>query len=181
MKHCVICTLNTPVGLITVCEYHKGVVRVDFDNGTSALNDIDIKIVGRDRRFFEDNTPDIPTKKLFFDSAMQLCEYFVGMRNHFDLPVVVSAKEGTFKREVLEQLNIIPFGQTVSYMELATKAKKPKAYRAAATVIANNKTPIILPCHRVINSNGKVGKFIAGTEVKQKLLNIEQKYHLGSG
>jgi len=174
MKPCIICTLNTPIGLITITEFHKGVVRLDFDSGEAALADKDLRIMGRDRRFFDDATPSIPTKKQFFDSAMQICEYFAGTRKEFDLPIVISAPEDSFERKVYEQLNLIPYGTVISYAVLAARSSSPKAYRAAGNANAKNKIPIILPCHRVIAKDGTLGGYSGGLEIKRILLKLEK-------
>jgi methylated-DNA-[protein]-cysteine S-methyltransferase len=80
-----------------------------------------------------------------------------------------------FKKKVLEQMALIPFGQTITYAELAKRAGNPKAYRAAASVCARNDSPIIYPCHRVVGSDGKLNNYgFGGPEVKKWLLEFEK-------
>lgn len=104
----------------------------------------------------------------------QLQEYFAGLRRIFDLPL---APEGTtFQLAAWQALLTIPYGQTASYKEMAVKVGNPKACRAIG--MANNKNPIsiIIPCHRVIGTGGKLVGYAGGLDIKQKLLALEQKH-----
>ncbi len=84
---------------------------------------------------------------------------------------------GDFQRRVLEQCRLIPYGATISYGELAAKAGSPRAARAAGNCMAANKTPLLVPCHRVVHSGGRVGSFSApgGTSMKRRLLAMESQ------
>lgn len=101
----------------------------------------------------------------------QLCEYFDGKRKVFDIPL--NFKGTDFQKKVWQALTTIPYGKTWSYKELAVAIGNEKACRAVG--MANNKNPIaiIVPCHRVVGSNGKLVGYAAGLDVKQILLNIE--------
>lgn len=101
----------------------------------------------------------------------QLCEYFDGKRKVFDIPL--NFKGTDFQKKVWHALTTIPYGKTWSYKELAVAIGNEKACRAVG--MANNKNPIaiIVPCHRVVGSNGKLVGYAAGLDVKQILLNIE--------
>lgn len=114
-------------------------------------------------------------KSEFNDFVMiQLNEYFKGQRQNFEIPLKLHSKS-KFKESVWAELTKIPFGQTVSYKDIAMKINNPKAYRAVGNAVGNNPIPIIVPCHRVLASRGKLGGFSLGIDVKKKLLKIEQK------
>ncbi|MDR1483628.1 MAG: methylated-DNA--[protein]-cysteine S-methyltransferase [Planctomycetaceae bacterium] len=104
----------------------------------------------------------------------QLSEYFAGDRKIFDFPILPEGTE--FQKQVWRQLQLIPYGETVSYGNIATKISNPKSARAVGN--ANNKNPIaiVVPCHRVIGANGNLVGYAAGLEIKEKLLALEKKY-----
>lgn len=108
---------------------------------------------------------------LLLEAEKQLSQYFEGKREKFDLPLLL---EGTpFQIKIWRNLIKIPYGQTISYAELAEKAGNKKAARAAGN--ANNKNPILIavPCHRVIGADGKLSGFACGTDKKKFLLALE--------
>jgi len=108
-------------------------------------------------------------------AAAQLREYFSGDRTEFDLPL---ALDGTpFQRAVWRKLMEIPYGETISYGELARRVGNPKASRAVGSANGANRIPIVIPCHRVIASGGKLGGFGGGLPVKEALLALEKKVH----
>lgn len=106
------------------------------------------------------------------EAVKQLREYFAGRRTEFDLPV--SPDGTTFQRAVWRHLQLIPYGQTVSYGELARRVGNPKASRAVGGANHANPIPIVIPCHRVIGANGKLTGFGGGLPIKQALLSLEQ-------
>jgi len=106
-------------------------------------------------------------------TAMQLKEYFVGKRKKFDIPL---NPQGTdFQRSVWKALQDIPYGKTRSYKQIAQAIGNPKACRAVG--MANNKNPIwiLIPCHRVIGTDGSLTGYGGGIEMKKKLLKLEKK------
>jgi methylated-DNA-[protein]-cysteine S-methyltransferase len=104
--------------------------------------------------------------------AAQLAEYFAGERREFDLPVVF---EGTpFQQTVWRALQEIPCGETVSYGELAERIGRPTASRAVGLANGHNPISIIVPCHRVVGSNGSLTGYGGGIERKRYLLNLER-------
>ncbi|MDE0272361.1 MAG: methylated-DNA--[protein]-cysteine S-methyltransferase [Gammaproteobacteria bacterium] len=108
----------------------------------------------------------------FGDVKEQLDGYFARRRQRFDLPL---APTGTaFQRKVLEALQAIPYGETRSYKEVAAAIGKPRAVRAVGAANGRNPIPIIIPCHRVIGSDGSLTGFGGGLEVKRALLALEQ-------
>ena len=108
----------------------------------------------------------------FDDVREQLDGYFAGRRQRFDLPLAPTGT--TFQRKVLEALQAIPYGETRSYKEVATAIGKPRAVRAVGAANGRNPIPIIIPCHRVIGSDGSLTGFGGGLEVKRRLLALEQ-------
>jgi len=101
----------------------------------------------------------------------QLREYFAGTRRSFDLPL---DPQGTaFQREVWWRLAEIPFGETISYAQLARRVGKPSATRAVGAANGRNPLPIVLPCHRVIGANGSLTGFGGGLATKEFLLRLE--------
>jgi methylated-DNA-[protein]-cysteine S-methyltransferase len=106
-------------------------------------------------------------------AVKQLREYFAGKRADFDLPL---APEGTeFQRTVWRNLQDIPYGETISYGELAKRVGNPKASRAVGAANGQNPIPIVIPCHRVIGANGKLTGFGGGLPTKEALLGLEAK------
>ena len=107
------------------------------------------------------------------EAIRQLREYFAGARTDFDLPL---APEGTeFQRNVWRRLQEIPYGETISYGELARRIGNPQASRAVGSANGSNPIPIVIPCHRVIGSNGKLTGFGGGLPVKEALLGLEAR------
>ena len=102
----------------------------------------------------------------------ELDEYFEGKRQRFDLPLDV-ALLADFNRRVLRELVRVPYGEVVTYGELASRAARPRAARAVGTVMNRNPLPIVLPCHRVIGANGKLVGYGGGLDRKEKLLRLE--------
>ncbi|MGI5228827.1 methylated-DNA--[protein]-cysteine S-methyltransferase [Actinoallomurus sp. CA-142502] len=113
----------------------------------------------------------------FTEAARQLEEYFAGTRTRFDLPL---APAGTpFQRQVWEALQAIPYGQTVSYGQLADRLGRPAAARAVGFANGHNPISIIVPCHRVVGSNGDLTGYGGGLERKRRLLDFERSVSEG--
>src|SRR5204863_3721390 len=102
----------------------------------------------------------------------ELDEYFAGRRRAFDLPVDLSLV-ADFNRVVLGELAQVPYGEVVTYGQLAARADRPRAARAVGTVMNRNPIPIVLPCHRVIGANGKLVGYGGGLDRKRQLLTLE--------
>lgn len=105
------------------------------------------------------------------EAMRQLREYFAGKRAEFDLPFALAGT--AFQRSVWRQLQQIPYGETISYGELARRVGNPKASRAVGSANGANPLPILIPCHRVIASDGTLGGFGGGLPTKQTLLALE--------
>lgn len=109
-------------------------------------------------------------------TASQLSEYFEGHRKIFNLPLNLMNFGTVFQQEVWQLLTTIPYGQTCSYKEQALKLKNPKAVRAVARSNGLNPYCIIVPCHRVIASNGSLTGYVGGIAIKKYLLDLEQRF-----
>ena len=145
---------NSPVGRLLVELENGFLVRLDFADG--------IQAEGKNGN----------ESALLAKVAMQLDEYFRGARKNFDLPLNPAGTE--FQRKVWDALLAIPYGETRTYREIAEAAGCPKGFRAVG--MANNKNPIaiIIPCHRVIGSNGKLVGYASGLGRKEALLALER-------
>lgn len=109
----------------------------------------------------------------FHEIVRQLEAYFAGQLEVFDVPL---APEGTpFQQKVWTKLCDIPYGETISYRELARRLGNPNASRAVGLANGSNPIPIIIPCHRVIGSNGKLTGYGGGLPIKEKLLALEKQ------
>jgi len=106
------------------------------------------------------------------ETARQLDEYFAGRRRRFELPIDLQLATG-FRRAVLGQLLDVAYGSTASYATLAAATGSPRAARAVGTACATNPVPIVVPCHRVVRSDGTIGNYGGGTEAKRTLLRLE--------
>lgn len=112
------------------------------------------------------------TAEPFAETRRQLAEYFAGGRRAFDLPL--SPRGTTFQRIVWAFLREVPYGETVSYGELARRINEPKACRAVGLANGRNPLSIVVPCHRVVGSNGRLAGYSGGLAKKEFLLGLEQ-------
>lgn len=147
----------------------------------SPLGDITVAVDGdalaelhiADDRYFTE----IPTSwrrgdhPLFKQITKELKEYFDGRRTDFSVPLTTQGTE--FQRSVWKALQAIPQGETVTYAKIAAVIGKPKAIRAVGTAIGRNPICIVVPCHRVLASNGSLGGYVAGLQRKRYLLQLE--------
>jgi len=147
-------TLETPIGIMTF---------IDRGGEICAVNVGDIPIYPE--RAEMGNTRALSSAK------KQMTEYFRGKRTHFDLPLMPVGTK--FQMNVWRELFKIPFGRIVSYADVARAIGAPAAHRAVGTAVGKNPIPIIIPCHRVITSNAKIGGFRLGLPMKRQLLQHE--------
>jgi methylated-DNA-[protein]-cysteine S-methyltransferase len=115
-----------------------------------------------------DAVGEVPT--VLKETATQLDEYFAGERTDFDVPMELDGTD--FQREVWAELSRIPYGKTISYGELARRVGRPNGPRAVGQANGRNPIPVIVPCHRVLASNG-IGGYGGGLKVKRELLALE--------
>lgn len=116
----------------------------------------------------------LQTTELLSMATIQLDEYFQGKRTTFSLPFKLTGTP--FQLVVWKELQNIPYGQTTSYKEIAQKINKPKSCRAVGMANNKNPLPIIIPCHRVIGSNGKLIGYAGGLKLKNYLLELEKSH-----
>jgi methylated-DNA-[protein]-cysteine S-methyltransferase len=132
----------------------------------------------RELRFVEAGRPRTPEAywrsggKLVDQAAAELAEYFAGLRQRFDLPLAPVGS--ALDQQLWRALSEVPYGATVTYGELATRVGRPWAARAAGAASRRNPIAIVIPCHRVIGSDGRLVGYAAGLERKQWLLALEQ-------
>ena len=126
-------------------------------------------------RLLTDLTDPQYSKDFFLPIQKKIKDYFAGRKVDFSSVPVMIGSFRPFSKGVLSACRKIEFGQTISYAALADKVKKPLAARAVGNAIAKNPLPLIIPCHRVIKSNGRIGKFSAAgrQKTKRKLLEFE--------
>jgi methylated-DNA-[protein]-cysteine S-methyltransferase len=157
-------TLDTPVGTLLLAATVNGLVRVAFETEghDKVLQSLADRVSPRIL-----NTP-----KRLDVAAREIDEYFGGARQHFDLPLDFRLTTG-FRRQILAHLSDIGYGQTASYGSVAAAAGSPKAVRAVGTACANNPLPVVVPCHRVVRSDGSLGGYLGGLAAKQLLLTME--------
>jgi methylated-DNA-[protein]-cysteine S-methyltransferase len=141
-----------------------GLIRVAFDR-----EDHDAVLVS----LAEKVSPRIMLAPARLDRAAgELDEYFAGTRRAFDLPLDFRLSSG-FRRSVLAHLPEIGYGRTESYAQVATAAGSPRAVRAVGSACATNPLPLVVPCHRVVRSDGSFGGYRGGPEAKRLLLSLE--------
>lgn len=157
-------TVDSPFGLLLLAASPEGLVRVAFEReGHDAVlaqlaSSISPRILRSPRR------TDVV--------ARQLEEYFAGRRRHFDVPVDLQLVRG-FRRAVISHLREIAYGATESYATVARAAGNPAAVRAVGSACSHNPVPVVLPCHRVVRSDGSIGQYLGGAEAKAALLAME--------
>jgi methylated-DNA-[protein]-cysteine S-methyltransferase len=150
------CYLNAPIGDLLLAGDGEALSLVGFPQG----------------KMRHDPEPNwIYNEKPFAAARQQLEEYFAGERKDFDLPLHLSGTD--FQVRVLEELQRIPYGETTTYGAIAERIGRPKAVRAVGAANGRNPIPIIIPCHRVIGSSGKLTGFGGGLDTKEELLRFE--------
>lgn len=156
--------LDSPVGSLLLAGTERGLVRIAF-----AIEDHDHVLATLAARI----SPRILHAPARLDqAARELEEYFGGRRTLFDLPLDLRLSTG-FRRDVLAHLIEVAYGTTTSYASLALAAGNPKAVRAVGSACATNPLPVVVPCHRVLRSDGGVGGYLGGTDAKRTLLSLE--------
>jgi methylated-DNA-[protein]-cysteine S-methyltransferase len=151
-------TIESPIGPLMLAGDQGGLRLVHFATGRHPRSPA--------RDWIED-------RKLFKEVIRQLEAYFLGKLQDFDVPVVLDGTE--FQLLVWRNLQKIPYGETISYGQLARRIGSPQAARAVGLANGSNPIPIIVPCHRVIGSNGDLTGFGGGLPVKKKLLELENR------
>lgn len=145
------CLCQTPIGTVHITESEKGITGLSFCGDTEQAPDISGIYLG--------------------EACRQLREYFSKKRRSFDVPLDLRGSE--FQRRVWNELQCIPYGETLCYQDIAERIGSPKAARAVG--LANNRNPILImiPCHRVVGKNKKLIGYAGGIERKEYLLALE--------
>lgn len=157
-------TVDSPIGPLLIAGTPEGLVRLAFE-----LEDHDAVLDS----LAEAISPRVLAAPARLDDvARQLDDYFAGRRPTFDVEVDLRLST-TFRRTVLDHLRQVPYGETTSYRDLAAAAGNPGAVRAVGSACATNPVPIVVPCHRVVRTDGTIGRYRGGTEAKHLLLALE--------
>lgn len=148
--------LDTPIGPLTVVAAAAGVLRIGF-GATAEVVDPDTSA---------------EAARLAASAVSELDAYFAGRRTTFEVLLDRSVVSG-FRAVVLEELTTVPYGDVVSYGELARRVGRPGAARAVGTAMATNPWPIVVPCHRVVRTGGALGAYGGGEGAKRWLVDVE--------
>ncbi|WP_167043283.1 methylated-DNA--[protein]-cysteine S-methyltransferase [Salinibacterium sp. ZJ454] len=156
--------IDSPIGPLLLAATDKGLVRVGFEREgfDRVLDSLASRISPRILR--------APTR--LDAAARELDEYFAGRRTGFDLPLDYSLSSG-FRQTVQRHLSDIAYGTTETYKEVAEIVGNPKAVRAVGSACATNPLPVVVPCHRVLRTDGSLGGYLGGLEAKTALLTLE--------
>ena len=157
--------VDSPVGPLLLAATERGVVRVAFEieDHERVLESLGSSVGSRILRGGDRLDP----------LARELDDYFAGRRQGFDVPLDLRLARG-FRLTVLRHLGEIPYGSTESYGEVAVASGSPRAVRAVGSACATNPLPIVVPCHRVVRSDGSPGGYLGGLAAKASLLALER-------
>lgn len=157
--------VDSPLGRLLLASTEAGVVRVAFavEDHDRVLGDLADRV-----------SPRVLKAPRRLDAvAVALEDYLAGRSRRVDVPVDLRLLTG-YRREVVEALPTIRYGDTATYAELAGRTGRPRAVRAVGGACANNPVPLVLPCHRVVRSDGSEGGYRGGPEAKRQLLRLER-------
>ena len=160
-------TIPTPIGPMLAGATADAIVLCDFADRRM----IDAQVASIRRRIGPTRKGNAP---LLDRLESQLGEYFAGIRRDFDLPLDIPGS--AFQERVWDELRHIPYGETVSYRELAERVGAAAAYRAVGRANGSNRLAIVVPCHRVIATGGGLGGYGGGLPAKRRLLDLERAY-----
>jgi methylated-DNA-[protein]-cysteine S-methyltransferase len=163
-------SVDSPFGRLLVARTDRGVVRLALPKhrGTQQSED---EVLEDLARFVSPRVLESPSR--LDEERRELDEYFEGKRDHFEVPVDWNLTPPGFRNRALHAVARIPYGKTRTYGEIAKAAGNPRAFRAAGTACGRNAIPLIVPCHRVVQSGGGVGNYGGGPEMKRALLDLE--------
>jgi methylated-DNA-[protein]-cysteine S-methyltransferase len=157
-------TIDTPVGVLLLAATDIGLLRVAYETEGHA------EVLAA---LAESVSPCILRAPARLDAAArQFDEYFAKRRTSFDLPIDLRLVKG-FRRNVIEHLRSIGYGQRESYASVAAAVGNPRAVRAVGTACAHNPLPVVIGCHRVVRSDGSPGQYAGGAQAKSALLDLE--------
>lgn len=150
---------NTRFCDIILAGNHKGLAHLHLNTGEG-------------NRRFEISGEWMVNKAFFVDAETQILEYLNGTRKRFDLEICPRGTD--FQKQVWRELCRIPYGELTSYKDIACAMGNQKAARAVGAANGKNPIPLIIPCHRVVGTNGNLTGFAHGLEIKKRLINLEQ-------
>jgi methylated-DNA-[protein]-cysteine S-methyltransferase len=156
-------SLATPIGRVLVAATDRGLVRVSFRRSEASF----VAEIARGLGLAPVRAPEKTA-----EAVSQLRAYFAGTRRRFELPVDLD-RLSPFHRRVLQATARVPAGRLVSYGEIARRIGRPGGSRAVGQALGRNPLPIVIPCHRVVASGGRIGGYTGGLDVKRKLLRLE--------
>jgi methylated-DNA-[protein]-cysteine S-methyltransferase len=157
---------NSDEFVTTVCASPVGTLRL-----TASVHGLRSIEVVRGSKMKRETVPRTGAGAIVRQAEQELREYFAGRRRTFTVKLDLEGTE--FQRKAWQAMRKIPFGETISYGEQARKVGKPKAYRAVGSANGKNPIPIIVPCHRVLASDGSLGGYSLGLSMKRRLLALE--------
>ncbi len=162
--------VDSPFGELLVARTDRGVVRLALpsDRGRQRPRD---EVLEDLAAYVSPRILESP--KRLDEERRELDEYFEGKRTHFDVPVDWALTPKGFRNRALHAVARIPYGRIKTYAEIAKSAGNPRAFRAAGTACGHNPIPLIVPCHRVVQSGGGIGNYGGGPEMKRALLDLE--------
>ena len=152
--------LDSPIGVLTLVASDEGLTHVLFEG----QEPVDVGLPG--------DLPEVDDDPTLEAAASQLTEYFDGGRRDFDVALDLRGTE--FQQQAWRQLAEVPYGETRTYGEQAEAIGRPGAFRAVGAANGRNPIPVILPCHRIVGSDGSLTGFAGGLDTKRRLLNLEQ-------
>ncbi len=159
--------ITTPLGIMIAGTTNQGLCLLEFQ----IKGRLEKQIIKLAKSL--NSLPEVGMSSYLELTAHQIKEYFMGKRKKFDIPLVIQASE--FQDKVWKELEKIPYGKTMTYKELSEKTGSGKAVRAVARANGENRIAILIPCHRIIGSNGKLIGYSGGIEKKRYLLNLERE------
>jgi len=163
-------SVDSPFGKLLVARTDRGVVRLKLPGGRDSQITDDEALEAL-ATYVSPRVLEAPSR--LDEERRELEEYFEGKRDHFDVPVDWSLTSAGFRSRALHAVARIPYGRTKTYAEIAKAAGNDRAFRAAGTACGRNPIPLIVPCHRVVQSGGGIGNYGGGPEMKRALLDLE--------
>ena len=163
-------SVDSPFGRLLVARTDRGVVRLKLPGGRDGKM-TDEETLEALATYVSPRVLEAPAR--LDEERRELEEYFEGKRDHFDVPVDWQLTAPGFRSRALHAVARIPYGKTKTYGEIAKSAGNARAFRAAGTACGRNPIPLIVPCHRVVQSGGGIGNYGGGPEMKHALLELE--------
>ncbi len=156
-------SMPSPIGDLYIAVSDEGICEIAFGR-----RGIERFLTTLERRGYQP----VSDQEAIDEASQQLREYFSGRRHIFDVPVDLSGVT-PFTQDVLRAAAEVPFGQLVTYTDIARSIGRPRATRAVGNALGRNPVPVIVPCHRIVRSDRSIGGYTGGLDIKERLLTIE--------